>query len=296
MRKFSPAFATHIASGATTLCNCWLIERTDGVSLGFTDHDRTLKFDGQEYAPAHGLDGSEVSAKLGAQVDTSEITGVLHSLAISEEDILLGRYRNATVSTFRVNWRDVLVREIMRVDTIGEITRQDQIFRAELRSQQEKMNIPKGRRYQSGCDTSVGSARCGINIEGASYKGAAQVQQVLGRFSVQVSGLEGFTSSWFSFGNALWTTGKRIQLKDAINGHEFSDGIVSLVFDEPVADWIETGDQLDVYVGCNRLFSTCKTKFSNSLNFGGFPHIPGNDFLLSYPLASDELSGSRLFK
>ncbi|HCO54417.1 MAG TPA: hypothetical protein DIT93_05295 [Pelagibacterium sp.] len=35
MRQFGDDFATHIASGATTLCWCWRIERTDGVTLGF---------------------------------------------------------------------------------------------------------------------------------------------------------------------------------------------------------------------------------------------------------------------
>ena len=296
MRKFSPPFVAHIASGATTLCNCWLIERSDGVSLGFTDHDLTLEFDGQKYIPANGLDGSEVAAKLGAQVDTSEVTGILHSAAISEDDILLGRYRDAKVSTFRVNWRDVTIRETMRVDIIGEITRHDQLFRAELRSQQEKLNIPKGRRYQSGCDTSVGSTRCGINIEDPSYKGSAQVQLVVGRFSVQVTGLAGFAADWFSYGNAIWTSGKRVQLKDPISGHNNSNNIVSLVFGEPVGDWVEAGDQLEVFVGCNRLFSTCKDKFSNAQNFQGFPHIPGNDFLLSYPKADDELNGAALIK
>jgi len=246
--------------------------------------------------PANGLDGSEVSAKLGTQVDTSEVTGILHSSALSEEDILLGRYRNAAVTTFKVNWRDVSVREIMRNDSIGEIVREDQIFRAELRSQQEVLNIPKGRRYQSGCDTLVGSTRCGINIEDAAYKGAAQVVSVTGRFSISVSGLSGFATGWFTRGKTLWNSGKRSQLSDAVNSHSLDGGIVSLTFADPVGDWVATGDMLSVFVGCNRLFSTCKSKFSNSANFQGFPHIPGNDFLLAYPRAGDELNGTALVK
>ena len=34
MRQFGEGFAAHIASGATTLCWCWRIVRTDGVRRG----------------------------------------------------------------------------------------------------------------------------------------------------------------------------------------------------------------------------------------------------------------------
>ena len=296
MRKFNPQFASHIASGATTLCNCWLIERNDGISLGFTDHDKNLEFGGQQYFPANGLDSSQVSAKLGSQVDTSEVTGILHSRALNEDDILLGRYRDAKVTTMRVNWRDVSVREIMRVDFIGEITREDQIFRAELRSQQEVMNIPKGRRYQSGCDTSVGSVRCGIDIDTPVYRGEAQVEMVNSRYSIEVSGLGSFAPGWFSFGTANWISGKRALLKDSIKSHKSSGSNAILTFEDVVGDWVINGDRLSVFVGCNRTFSTCKNKFANALNFQGFPHIPGSSFLFSYPLAGDDLNGSPLIK
>ena len=45
MRTFDTDFAAHIAGGMTTLCWCWLIVRTDGVRLGFTDHDVALAFE-----------------------------------------------------------------------------------------------------------------------------------------------------------------------------------------------------------------------------------------------------------
>jgi uncharacterized phage protein (TIGR02218 family) len=35
--------------------------------------------------------------------------------------------------------------------------------------------------------------------------------------------------------------------------------------------------------GCNRSASACRNKFSNFLNFRGFPHVPGEDWLTSYP-------------
>jgi hypothetical protein len=36
-------------------------------------------------------------------------------------------------------------------------------------------------------------------------------------------------------------------------------------------------------VGCGKRFETCRDRFANGINFGGFPAIPGNDFVISYP-------------
>ncbi len=38
--------------------------------------------------------------------------------------------------------------------------------------------------------------------------------------------------------------------------------------------------------GCDKRAETCREKFDNFLNFRGFPHIPGEDWLISYPVSS----------
>jgi uncharacterized phage protein (TIGR02218 family) len=37
---------------------------------------------------------------------------------------------------------------------------------------------------------------------------------------------------------------------------------------------LEVGNTVTVYPGCNRSLSTCKDKFSNVINYGGFPWLP----------------------
>jgi uncharacterized phage protein (TIGR02218 family) len=46
---------------------------------------------------------------------------------------------------------------------------------------------------------------------------------------------------------------------------------------------IAVGDTFTVTAGCDKRFATCVQKFDNAVNFRGFPHIPGNDFVMSYP-------------
>ncbi len=40
------------------------------------------------------------------------------------------------------------------------------------------------------------------------------------------------------------------------------------------ADGLSSGMWVMVYPGCNRITSTCETKFNNLANYGGFPHLP----------------------
>ena len=43
-----------------------------------------------------------------------------------------------------------------------------------------------------------------------------------------------------------------------------------------------TADQLAA--GCDKRFSTCRDSFANTVNFQGFPDIPGDDFIAATPL------------
>ncbi|MDR3475183.1 MAG: DUF2163 domain-containing protein [Devosia sp.] len=296
MRALDPAFAAHIASGATTLATCWRLTRADGVVLGFTDHDLPLSFGGADFLPATGLDGGEESAKLGPQIDTSEVVGILSSAAITEDDILLGRYDGALVETFRVNWRDVAVRDLVRQSTIGEITREDGQFRAELRSGQQALNVPRGRLYQALCDAVLGDARCTVDLADARYRAAAEVTAIRDRYRLEVGEVSGFDAGWFGFGMATWGAGRRAGIKDQILGHARVGGADIFQFAAPVGDWVVVGDALTALAGCDRRFATCRDKFANTRNFRGFPHIPGNDFVLSYPKAGSVLNGEPLVK
>jgi len=283
MRALDPAFAAHIASGATTLATCWRLTRRDGVVLGFTDHDQPLTFDGTNFLPAAGFDGGTASARLGPQVDTSEVVGLLSSDAIAEDDILLGRYDGARVETFRVNWRDVAVRDLVSAATIGEIAREDGQFRAELRSGQQALNVPVGRLYQSLCDASLGDVRCGIDLADPRYQAPATVVAVRDPHRLEIAGVSGFAEGWFNFGTAHWTSGRRAGIDDQILGHTRIGGVDIFAFAAAVGEWVVVGDALTALAGCDRSFSTCKARFANAANFRGFPHIPGNDFILGYP-------------
>ena len=44
---------------------------------------------------------------------------------------------------------------------------------------------------------------------------------------------------------------------------------------------IAPGDTFTITAGCDKQFATCGAKFANAVNFRGFPHMPGNDYILA---------------
>lgn len=210
--------------------------------------------------------------------------------------IALGRFDGATVETFRVNWRDVSQRDLLRRDTIGEIVREDGVFRAELRSGQQALNVVRGRVYQSLCDAMLGDGKCGVDLEQPAYRAFAVVDAVLDRYRLAVTGIESFAAGWFGFGFAAWTGGTREGLRDPVLTHARIGSQDILTFDRAAGEWAAVGDSLTVYAGCDRRLATCRGKFGNTVNFRGFPHIPGSDYILRHPRQGDALDGRAVVK
>lgn len=104
MKSLNAALQSHLDEGTTTLAWCWRITRADGVTFGFTDHDRTMSFDGTGFEPESGLTASEVRSGSDLSVDAQDAQGVLSSDRITETDILDGRWDAAVVEVWRVNW------------------------------------------------------------------------------------------------------------------------------------------------------------------------------------------------
>jgi uncharacterized phage protein (TIGR02218 family) len=283
MKTFSPALAEHLASGATTLCTCWRITRADGVALGFTDHDRTIEFDGLECEPATGLDASEAVAHAGLQVGGLEVTGALSSDRINETDLKAGLYDNVRVETWLVNWSDPSERHRMRIGSIGEVKRDENAFVAEIRSLSHALDQENGRLFRATCDADLGDARCGIDLNSAEWTASASVIETdgFGRLKAIVPGVR--PTGFFDAGSLTFTSGAHLGRRSEVLRHVRIAGEDHFELWQPMVEAIAPGDSFSVSAGCDKRFATCHDRFDNIVNFRGFPHMPGNDFALSYP-------------
>ncbi|WP_237342967.1 DUF2163 domain-containing protein [Wolbachia endosymbiont of Folsomia candida] len=53
---------------------------------------------------------------------------------------------------------------------------------------------------------------------------------------------------------------------------EYKNKVITLFASPPYQ--ISAGDQYSILAGCDKTFSTCKSKFNNTINFHGEPYIP----------------------
>ncbi|OJF92799.1 DUF2163 domain-containing protein [Pararhizobium antarcticum] len=282
MKSLAPALQAHLDEGTTTLAWCWRIVRADGVTLGFTDHDRTLTFDGTAFEPESGFAASEVRSGSDLAVDAQDAQGVLSSDRITETDILDGRWDNAGVEVWRVNWADTGQRLLMRRGAIGQIRRGRLVFVAEVRSLAHVLGQTVGRTFQATCDAALGDARCGVNLEAPAFKGTGVIIDLLRDRAFTTSGLGGFTAGWFTFGTLDWTSGANSGRRAEVLSHEIVDGVGIVTLLEAPVRAIAGSDNFTVRAGCDKRIATCGTKFANVANFRGFPNIPGQDAVLRY--------------
>jgi uncharacterized phage protein (TIGR02218 family) len=289
VKSLSPALQAHLDEGTTTLAWCWRIARADGVTFGFTDHDRTLSFDGTDFEPESGLTASEVRSGSDLSVDAQDAEGVLTSDRITETDILDGRWDNAEVEVWRVNWTSTDQRVLMRRGNIGDIRRGRSSFVAEVRSLAHWLNQTVGRTYQFYCDADLGDARCGVNLGIPSRSAAGSVGAVIGDRGFSAA-LGAYADGHFALGVVSWTTGANGGRKAEVAS--FAGGAVTL-FEAPVRP-IAIGDGFLITAGCDKQFETCRAKFANGLNFRGFPHMPGDEAVMRYPNRGDANTGAAL--
>jgi len=294
MKSFPESLQGHLDSGTTTLAWCWRLTRNDGAVFGFTDHDVTLIFDGTTFEPESGFTASEIRSGSDLSVDAQEAEGVLTSDTITETDILDGRWDNATVEVWRVNWADTTGRALLRRGAIGQVRRGRLHFVAEMRSLAHVLGQTVGRTFQASCDAALGDARCVVDLTAAAFKGSGTVVSLAGDRGFAVSGLSGFAGGWFALGTLHWLTGTNTGRRAEVLGHALTgaDTIITLL--EPPVRSIEVGNTFNVFAGCDKRFETCQAKFANAVNFRGFPHIPGQDTIIRYAAKGDANSGNVL--
>jgi len=283
MRTIPPALQAKLDSGVTTLCRCWVVTRRDGVVQGFTDHDEDVVLGAVTCRAGTGFAGSEAVDQLGLAVAGSEIAGALSDVALNEADLAAGHYDAATVDLHIVDWREPTLHVVMARGVLGEVRREGMAFAAELRSLAHRLAEESGRLYTATCAADLGDAHCGIDLDDEAFRGSGTVAALAGDSLLYVSGLDGFDEGWFTGGRLVFTSGANEGLAVEVKVHRAAGDGVSLALWQTMPEPVAAGDSFDVTAGCDKRFATCRDRFANAVNFRGFPHIPGNDFVVSYP-------------
>lgn len=82
----------------------------------------------------------------------------------------------------------------------------------------------------------------------------------------------------FAWGRLRWLDGANAGLMAHVTGTTAN----AVLLAEPAPLPVAAGDRAELTEGCDKRWSTCRTRFANAANFRGEPHLPGNDLLTRY--------------
>jgi uncharacterized phage protein (TIGR02218 family) len=288
MRPIPTALQDKLDAGVTTLCRCWIVTRTDGEVKGFTDHDRDIVLEDVLGAPVTcragtGLAGSEATEQLGLAVQGAELSGALSDDSLTESDLAGGRYDAAEVRVFLVDWSEPTLNVLLARGVLGEVRREGLAFTAEFRSLAHRLAEDSGRLYAATCSADLGDARCTVDLEDPAFRGSGTIATLAGTSVFYATGLDAFDDAWFTQGRLTFTSGVNMGFAMEVKSHRTDLTGVRIELWQAMPEALVVGDTFTVTAGCDKRFATCRDRFANTVNFRGFPHIPGNDFIISVP-------------
>ncbi|MDD2870299.1 DUF2163 domain-containing protein [Neomegalonema sp.] len=249
----------------TSCCLTWVVERRDGLRLGFTNHDEPVTVAGVICEPRGGFDASSMEQRIGGGVDSADVSGFLSSDRISESDLLDGLYDGARITVREVDWSAGAVIRRWPAYVVADMVTTGPVIKLELELEAAlALNRPQGRTCAGTCDHDFGDGGCGLAM--GPLQQAATVVATDGRTWVEISGLSAPPKGQW-LGGLIRLAGVDYEIARHEGGRLTVYGPMS---------GAEIGTEIILTPGCSKLWDMCRA-FGNSARFGGFPHVPGPD-------------------
>jgi uncharacterized phage protein (TIGR02218 family) len=122
------------------------------------------------------------------------------------------------------------------------------------------------RMYQKQCPHVLYSAACGVSS--STFRHTTTVLGVSG-VTITLDNMGAFAANHFAGGYVEWEESTGLFERRAINANT---GAVITISHQLLG--LPSGATVRLYPGCDHVLATCNSKFSNAVNFGGFPWIP----------------------
>ena len=276
VRAIPPALQAKLDSGVTTLARCWIITRRDGVVMGFTDHDADLTVAGTLCHAGTGLTASEATARLGLQVDGSEIAGALadDSLAESRSRGRALRRREHRGASGRLE--RALAQSAARQGRARRSAARGRGVHGRVALAQRSPQ--RGERAALHRDLLGRSRRCALHGRSRPTRRSTAAARSRRSPARRRSALRGWVVSrtaGFTGGKLTFTSGANAGFAVEVKTHRVAlDGVLIELWQkapEPIA----VADAFTVTAGCDKRFATCRDRFANARQFPRLPAHPG---------------------
>lgn len=278
----------------------WTITRADATVFRFTSHDQPVVFDdgagNATYTPAGAPSSTALHREASLGEQDRDLAGGISSSQLTDDDLAAGLFEGAEIVERvidpRYPWAGAFFTnrhwitdarfngEAWELSMVGVTSWLDQ-------------NI--GRFFDRTCAVDLFSDRCGLLTSDETHYEVLGVEVRTGTISAteprRVFGANagdfpvGPGTDEYKFGKIVWTTGDNAGVVSEVK--EWSLTIVDSAHATelmlPTPYEIQAGDEFTITTGCDRRYSTCRDKFSNSDNFRGFPTMPSADDVLRVP-------------
>lgn len=279
MKNISAPLSAHLAQDHTTLADLVKITRKDGQVFGFTTHDQNISFEGVDYK-ANGFSSTDtLRADSRLNATDYDLNGILSDDSLSEPDLKNGLFDHARIDTGWINWQSPEHGVLwLRRSWFGTVVFEGNAYSVRTLSFQDLLQRPVGEIYSPDCRFNLGDANCGVNLASQIFNGSVTALGAADTF-------EDYTlfapENFYTGGQIQWQSGANAGLSMEIAAYNAATPSLTLWL--PMPQPINIGDAYTLTPGCDKRLTTCKQKFSNQQNFGGFPHLPGLDKILQYP-------------
>jgi uncharacterized phage protein (TIGR02218 family) len=280
MKTISGALTTLFNSNSTfAKVDLFTWTFADGTVLRTTSADIALTWSGNTFAScAPAIQRTMVKLKVGIDADSMDLT-VMPSVndAISgltwQSASRQGYLDGAKVlveTAYIQTWPTVVGVLHVFQGQVSDIYPERTMVRVTVKSSLELLSQPFPRNvYQSVCSRTVYDAGCGAVKATYTATGTVAASPAPTATSFKTGNAQAV--GYFDQGVVTFTSGANNGLKRTIKSYDPATGF-TFALPLPVAP--TAGDTISAFAGCDKTLATCRTKFSNSGKFRGFPYVP----------------------
>lgn len=281
MRSLSLAQKEAFADPATQLATLWRITRADGVVLRLCDWDEPLESDGYTWAPNGSTERSSVRLGIGLAPGNLDIKGLFSSGQITDADLLAGRYDYAALLV-SIGFANIALPSIpLASGRFGEVQTDNGQYTVAINDLVQALQSSVGESTSAACRATFGDARCQASL--ATWRQTYTLDAVTDARTLVVSSPVTLPAGTYAQGLVEVMDGAAAGWQMEVKAWTLGTRTLGLYLPLPILPAV--GDTVRVTAGCDKSIATCKTIFSNVINFQGEPYVPGLDALAAPEVA-----------
>ncbi len=293
----APLIAYLSSSGVTgklDRADLYTITLKNGTVLYYTNHDTNLIVDGVTYT-RFTITRSRLKHSIGLSVDDLDIQitagaadlingvkfltalrqGVFDGALLKLDYVFPPSGWSYPVTTISADY--VLANKFYGYVTVPEINRYNAQLKVKALTDLLNIKMPRNL-YNPECCNTVFDPVCGLTE--ASYTVSSAVGTGSGVTAIKA--VLGQATGYFNQGYVIFTSGDNVDSIRTVKTYTMGFGpvLAIIVLLTPLLFAPAIGDTFDIVPGCDKRFTTCQNRFSNTDNFRGFPFVPTPESLL----------------